>query len=291
VIAPAAAEAVRFSAARVSVAGLAYDPVSRRFLFADRSGRKVIVVGEGSQNAVDLVRADSAGFAEVSAVEIDGKRGDLWVASTGAADRPGSLHRLQLISGRPLKAFPASIDDEPATLVDLSLTAAGSVVALDTAGPQVLVLKPGAAALDRIVRLDVAGAVSITAAADERIAYVAHRDGVLRIDLAARTSVEVTAAKDVSLAGLERLRWHRNGLIGVSADAGGARQVVRLELNGAGRRVTRVTPIGGLLATGGDVFASISGDELVYLVAAPAAAAGAEANPARDFVAYRLKLR
>ena len=46
-------------------------PSRSRFLFGDRLGRKLIVVGEGSNHAVDFVRADSAGFHEISAIEID----------------------------------------------------------------------------------------------------------------------------------------------------------------------------------------------------------------------------
>jgi hypothetical protein len=95
-----APEAVRFSAERFAVGGLAYDAVSHRFVFGDRQGRKLIVVSEGSNHAVDLVRADSAGFQDISAIEIDAKRGDLWVASAAAADGAGMLHRLQLVSRR-----------------------------------------------------------------------------------------------------------------------------------------------------------------------------------------------
>src|SRR5437762_9068035 len=81
---PSPPEAVRFSSESFAPVGLAYDAVSRRFLFGDRLGRKLIVVGEGSNHPVDFVRADSAGFGEISAIEIDGKRGDLWVASAGS---------------------------------------------------------------------------------------------------------------------------------------------------------------------------------------------------------------
>src|SRR6267378_2479435 len=88
-----ALEAVRFSTEGFALGGLAYDAVSHRFVFGDRLGRKLIVVGEGSNHAVDFVRADSAGFHEISAVEIDAKRGDLWVASAAPADGAGTVHK------------------------------------------------------------------------------------------------------------------------------------------------------------------------------------------------------
>src|SRR5438128_3822271 len=120
--APPVAEALRFSTRAFALGGFAYDVVSGRFLFGDRLGRKLIVVGESSSQPVDLVRAESAGFHEVAAIEIDEKRGDLWVASADAG--AGTLHRLQLVSGRPLKAFPVPADREPVRLVDLAVTPA-----------------------------------------------------------------------------------------------------------------------------------------------------------------------
>src|SRR5262245_60897368 len=99
---PEAAEALRFSTNRLTLGGLAYDSVSHRFLVGDRLGRKVMVVSEDSRNVIDLVRSDSARFHDIAAVEIDAKRGDLWVASNELGDKTAALHRLQLVSGRPL---------------------------------------------------------------------------------------------------------------------------------------------------------------------------------------------
>ena len=49
-------ETLRFSAERFVAAGLAYDAVSHRFVYGDRDGRKLRVVGVGLDHAVDLVR-------------------------------------------------------------------------------------------------------------------------------------------------------------------------------------------------------------------------------------------
>ena len=74
-----AEEVAHFSAEPFVAGGLAYDAVSRRFLFADVLGRRLIVLGEGSDTTVDLVREAGARFQDVTALEIDTKRGDLWV--------------------------------------------------------------------------------------------------------------------------------------------------------------------------------------------------------------------
>jgi hypothetical protein len=291
---PAPLEAVRFSTGAFTPGGLAYDAVSGRFLFADRLGRKLFIVSERSNRATDFVRADSAGFQQIAAIEIDAKRGDLWVASTAPAEGSGTLHKLQLISGRVLRSYKVAADFEPLALVDLAVTPAGAVLALDSVGRQLLVLRPGAAAPERVITLDASEPESLTVGGDEGVAYVAHRDGVLRIDLRARTAAPLAAAKAVALDHLERIRWHDRALIGVRRDADGSRSVVRIDLNGGGRGVARETTIESAVPMAAPAFVTFRGDELVYL-ASPSGPA--EASPQGDasrppeFVAYRLRLR
>ena len=273
---------VRFSTNRTTVVGLAYDVVSRRFLFGDRHGRKLIVVSEGSNQPLDLVRADSAGFQDIAAIGIDDKRGDLWVASAADAQGAGTLHRLQLVSGRPLKAFRVQPGTTAVDLVDVAITRDGTVLVLDAASGGILQLRPGAPSLDAVMRADVTGPVSLAAGSDETVAYVAHRDGVSRIDLRSRTATALAAPQGVSLAGLQQIRWHRSALIGVTVE-GGSSRIVRFDLSAGGRSVTRATTLAAAPAMAGRASVTISGDDLLYLV--PNAGAGSE------FVAYRVHLR
>jgi hypothetical protein len=289
-----ALEAVRFSTEGFRPGGVAYDAVSHRFLFGDRLGRKLIVVDEGANHSVDFVRADSAGFDEISAIEIDTRRGDLWVASAAPADGAGTLHKLQLVSGRPLGSFRVAADLEPVTLVDLAVTPAGTVLVLDSAGRQLLVLRSGGASLERVMRIDALEPASLAAGGNDGIAYVAHRDGVSRIDLRARTATPVAAPKSVSLARLERIRWRRHALFAMRVDDDGARRIIRLDLNASGRAVTQATTLDGSVPTAGQTFVTISGDELVYLVDDSSGAVGPPlrgASGTAEFVAYRVRLR
>ena len=185
-------DAARFSAGGFVAGGLAYDSVSKRFVVGDASGRKLMVVSERSDHATDMVRADSAGFQDVIAVEIDERRGDLWVASAATAGGESALHRLQLVSGRPLRTYrpPAAA----AQLVDLAVTASGSVLALDGAGNQLLVLKRGETTLESAMPLKRPGGVSLTMTADEGVGYVAGPEGIWRVDLKAKTTTAVTGA-------------------------------------------------------------------------------------------------
>jgi len=279
---PATPEVSRFSTQGFTLGGLAYDAVSRRFLFGDRLGRKLIVVGEGTNHTVDFVRADSAGFGDIAAMEIDGRRGDLWVMSAGLANGAAALHKLQLVSGRPLKSFPIAADPDAVTPVDLAVTPAGVVVALDSAGHQLLVLRSKGTAVERVMRIDAVEPASLAAAGDEGIVYMAYRDGVSRLDLRARTATKVAAPRSVSLAHLERIRWRRGALIAIRVDADGTRRIVRLTLSDSGRAVTKATKIDSpVLPVGGQTFVAISGDELVYLVS----------GEASDFNVFRVPLR
>jgi len=261
-------EALRLSTASFAPGGLAYDRVSGRFIVGDLRARKLIVISEGSGHADDLVRAESAGFHNVMAIEIDLRRGELWVVSTVAKGGAGALHKLQLISGRLLDILQAPSELEPLRLTDVAVTQTGTVLVLDTAGRQVLSARPGAKTLELLTRIDdVVDPASLAPGGEQDLAYLAHRDGILRLDLKRRTGVPVTAPKDVDLRGFERIRWHRTSLVGVQRLIEGPPRVVRLGLNRTGRAVTRATVLDASIpAAAGPTFATLSGDELYYLV-------------------------
>jgi len=268
--------------------------VSQRFLLGDRIARKLFVVSERSNRVTDFVRAESAGFQEISAFEIDAKRGDLWVVSAGPVEGTGTLHKLQLVSGRLLRSFRIPADFEPVSPVDLAVTATGAVLVLDSAGKQLLVLRPGATAFERVVRLDASEPSSLATGDDEGIAYVAHRDGVSRIDLRARTTARLAAPRAVPLDRLERIRWRPHALIGVRADEDGTRRITRFDLNASGRAVAHATTLERAVPAGGPIFVTFWGDELVYLADSSKSAEGTapvDASRPAEFVAYRLRIR
>jgi hypothetical protein len=285
-----AEEVTRFSAAPFVVGGLAYDTASRRLLFGDALGRRVIVVGDGSDTTADLVRAASAQFQDVTALEIDAKRGDLWVASTAPDGNRGSLHRLQLISGRPLAIVESPSELGMVRLVDLAIAMNGTILVLDSATPRVIGLRAGAKMLTRLMSLDVAAPSSISAGDDGRTAYVAHRDGIARLDLQMQTAAPVTAPNGIVLAGFERIRWHRNALVGVQVLPDGSRQIVRLQLN-QGRTVASGAVLDASLGRdAGPILATVSGNDLYYLVTQQRVAETSPGAGAMNIVVRRIRL-
>lgn len=251
------AEALRFATTGLTPDALAYDRVSRRFLIADRNARKLAVVDEFSQHVATLAGAQAA-FGDIEAIEIDPHAGDLWVVSSEPAAAGGAttLHKLQLISGRVLSTFTVPPQLAPAHFIDVAVGAGGTILVLDSGG-RIFQLKGGAL---EIAAAAPAGATSL-APTDSGSVYVASTEGLVRVDVATRTSSSVMAPEAVVLSGLLHLRWHRGALIGVQRLDKGAR-VVRLRLGGGGRVVVALESIDTIEAPAGAV--TISGDTLYY---------------------------
>jgi hypothetical protein len=285
-------EALRFEARDFVPGGLAYDAVSARFVLASVATRSLVVVGDGTRSATDLVRGDSAGFAELGAIEIDRRRGDLWVVSTQPGGSSAALHKLQLISGRSLATFDVAPGAGPVGLVDLAVTPTGVVLVLDGPGKRILRLRPGSGAIDAAVPLDIEDARSLAATADERTAFVAVPSGLLRVDLMAGTAAPVAAPAGVNIEGVERIRWRQGTLIAVQS-VGGERRIATFRLNGAGRAIVGAPRVHAALpAAGGPTFATVVGNDFYFLAGAepPADSAGATPRSA-DVLVRRIALR
>jgi hypothetical protein len=280
-VAPVAAPVVidaagRFTSREFAPGGLACDAVSKRFVFGDRPGRKLLVVAEGSDHSIDLTRADVAGFLDVMALDIDTTNGNLWVASAAADGSGATLHRLQLISGRALASY--GMPDGAVTVqpVDVAVTASRGVLVLDAAQRRVLVLRPGAAALTILADLKDAAPASLVVGGQGGVVFVAHRDGLLSVDLRSGKILPLTGPKGVALGGIERLRRDGAALIAVQALPDGARRLVRLTLNASGGAVTRLRVIDVPLPAGdAPIFTAVCGGTLGFLVGESAGASEA----------------
>lgn len=225
--APAIPEPLTIARLSFAPVGLAYDAVSRRFIAGDRRANKLMVLDEEFRRVNDLAAAESAGFFGITAVEIDRTRGDLWVANAREDGSETALHRLQLISGRVLQVLPLPADHEPATFMDITLTPAGTVLALDRRGKRVFPLRLGSYLRPIAVPGD--ELLSI-AALDDHIACIATGDGLLRVDLTTQTAVPVRAGTDVSLTGFVHIRAHLGAIVGVQRHGDVAR-IVRVRLD------------------------------------------------------------
>jgi hypothetical protein len=275
-------DAIRFEAVSFVAAGLAYDAVSRRFVVGDRDGRKLFVVDERSRRANDLVGAISAGFHSIAGLDIDPRRGDLWVV-TVEDGQPGAaaLHKLQLVSGRLLATLELPAALLPARFTDVAVTPDGSVLALDAAGGRIVRAHFGSRALDVAATLEVSEPTSLAPARDGSV-YVSHRAGLVRVDLDSGKSSTVSPQKSsVDVAGLERIRWRNGSLVAVQRGDGSICRVVRLALNGNGRRVLSSETLEASAPASAATAATLSGDAFYYVAI----------GTAGDKVVRRLPLR
>ncbi|MCA1560068.1 MAG: hypothetical protein LC753_13005 [Acidobacteria bacterium] len=270
---------ISFVTAPFVPAGLAYDSVSRRFIVSDREASKLMVIDEVSRRVSDMVAAKSGGFLGLTALEIDHRRGDLWVASAAADSTRTTLHKLQLVSGRVLHTveIPAS----SGRLVDVAVTAGGAVFVLDAAGGGVFKVKSSTRGFERAIAVGKPGVTSL-AVADERTLYVAHETGIVRVDLTARRVSGVRGGAPGRLAGLRHIRWHRGALVGVQATEDGNLRVIRIRLNRAGTAVTSVEPIEGAAGIVDPTALTVVDGVLFYLT---------RVNAGPDLSIRRLRLR
>ena len=217
---------------------IAYDAVSARFILSSAATDALMVLSQTSTNATPLTSRGWSGLDHTTALAIDRGAGDLWVAVNGQG---GSvLHRLQLISGRRLDVI-ATPDGRPGRLIALALSGDG-LYALDAEHRRVLRRAPAGKTLVSYATLP--PEIDPTGLAASRTAlYIAHRDGLLRLDVATRRPQPVTATTDKALSGLRSLAWHDGMLFGIQVRDGNT-LLVRLALNRSGTTVTAVQTLG-----------------------------------------------
>jgi hypothetical protein len=268
----APSESLRFTASATTPAGIAYDGVSRRFILGDRDGRKLTVVDEFSQHVANLASAQSAGFGNIAALEIDPRQGNLWVVSSDSSPADNgtpstaaartTLHKLQLISGRVLQSFALPDRLGAARFADVAVTADSTVLVLDDSGQRIFRLR------SRAADLEVAAALkerpSTIAPASDVLVYVAMTDGIVIVDLSSKAVTPLKAAKGLDLAHISRLRWHKGSLVGIQQSDNSYR-AVRITLDSAGRRATRQQILDASLSTTDPTAATIAGGVLYYL--------------------------
>ena len=260
--------AMRLTTTPMNPVGLAYDSASRRFVVGDGDGNKLMVADEVFDHVNDLIGAASAGFARLSAVEIDTRRGDLWVTSSdgnGAA----SIHKLQLVSGRVLSQIAVPSELQPMVISDFAVIDDGTLVLVDSREARLLRVKTTAGRFERPLALHVSTPLSVAPA--NGVTYVAHADGLSVVDTASGRVTGIQPAKGLSLSTLRRIRWSRGGLVGIQGEGTGSR-LVRIRLSGNGRRATAVEPLDGDVQSVGTAL-TISRDAAYYVANTPEGAA------------------
>ena len=254
------ADTMRLTTPAIDPVGLAYDSASRRFVVGDGHDNKLIVADEVFNHVNDLIGATSAGFGRLSGVEIDTRRGDLWVTSS-EANGVASVHKLQLVSGRVLARLDMPASLKPIAISDFAVLESGGLLLLDSTGGRLVPVKSVAGPFERAIPLKVTGAASLAAA--EGKVYVAHARGLSVVELSGGRVVEVAAPAGASLGGLRRIRWTRGTLLALQEN-GDTTRMVRIRLSRRGQAVTAIEPLDRGAASAGTAL-TISRDAAYYV--------------------------
>lgn len=226
---------------------ITYDRGSRRFLVGSIHKRKIVAVDEISGRAADYATWREAGFLGVLGIEADNVRGALYVLSAGgprmqgytpALEGQSFLHRLQLSSGRQVTRLAPPRAASGHLLNALVQAPDGRLYVTDSKAGVVYRWRPGMPALEPFVAL---GAHlypnGLAWSAGGKALYVAHLEGLSRIDMRTRSVWPVGHASGMTLAGIDGLSTYRGDLIAVQNGVPGLSRVVRLRLTADGQNV------------------------------------------------------
>ena len=256
---PSASE-LSFNAPVGSTSGLAYDGVSRRFVVSDRATSQLMVIDEVSHHVVPLVSAAGAGFYDdLTAFRIDARRGDLWVVSarTDGDHVESVLHKLQLVSGRPIfEIEPASFGD--VRLVDVAVDGSGIVYVLDAADSRIFRVRPGDRALELVTRTQIKDPTAFDVV-DDRVAFVAGSGGLTRVDLTTGVASHLEAKPP--FGAITAVDAHGPSVFVLQQSSDGP-QLLRCKLDRAGRAIASTSIVGPASAIG-------RGAGKLYYVAGP----------------------
>ena len=226
---------------------MTYDKGSRRFLVGSLYKRKIVVVDEISGRAADYATSREAGFLGVRGIEADNVRGALYVLSAGDRTMQGYgddtagqafLHRLQLSSGRQVMRLAPPVATSGHLLTDIVQAPDGTLYMTDGRAGAVYRWKPGARAIESFVRIgDHLRPRGLAWSGDGRALYVAHLEGLSRIDMRTREVSPVGHAPSLTLVGIDGLATHRGDLIAVQSGLPKVARVMRLRLTSDGLNV------------------------------------------------------
>ena len=223
---------------------MAYDAVSARLVIADEASDTLKIFSEVSGTATDLVSRGWADPYRTTAIAIDGRRGDLWVAGVDASGGKSEsvLQRVQLISGRLRYRVSLPADAGAARFAAVALSAANAFV-LDVEGRRIFEVEQGGKTLQLRMAIHVDEPAGLAVARDD-LAFVSHAGGLLRLDLDARRSAALTVAKRVDVRGLQWIEYDAGSLLGIQRRADGTLAAVRIRLDSAARRATSLEVLG-----------------------------------------------
>lgn len=193
--------------------------------------------------------SESGAVGGVFGLEADDRRDDLWAASSSPpqVDHPpyagSALVRLDLRTGRLKAKYPLPRNG-PQQWGDLTVGPDGTVFASDGLSGEIWRLRPGAAALERLVPSGRLGSPQgmVVSPDGRRLIVADYSTGMHWIDLASGVDRALPLPSDLCLIGVDGLLRRGDALIGVQNGVTPQR-IVRLQLDRDWTRITGWTTL------------------------------------------------
>jgi len=234
---------------------------------------KVVRVDANGVESEFPLQAPESGW-NVSGIEVDGKRGVLWVSAQalrgfpGISDADAGKSRLSaygLKSKRRLYSHEFTPEpDHQIAIGDLALTPAGDVLAMDAQGGKVYRVTADRRALDGLNR-PFLSPQDAAISEDGHAAYIAdYQRGIARVDLRTGDHEWLLADRTIALSGIDGLYSYRGGLIAVQNGVQPER-VAYCRLGGDGHRITHCETLERGEPLGEPTHGVVIGDAFVYI--------------------------
>lgn len=256
------------------IEGIAWRAKTGEFFFGDVQARAVWVRGR-DEKVRRFTTADDA-ILGVFGLAVDEANGALWAATSAvpamegyAPDMEGmaGVAEFDLASGALRRVVLAPKGNLPHVIGDLALAPDGGIFLPDSGAPIIWRLASGAATLERFVESEeFISLQGVAVTRDGGALVVADRiNGLLRVDLSARSAQLLPSPPDTTLIGIDGLALAANGDLLALQNTTMPKRVLRVGLDDGAVAVTRVSvldsghlnlaaPSLGCVATGGDFF-------------------------------------
>lgn len=234
------------------IEGIAWRERTGAFFFGDVYARAVWI--RGKDGALRQFTPAGDDLFGVMGLAVDEAAGALWCATSAVPamrgfspdqDGTAALAEIDLENGMVRRVIPVvrrSGDQQSHVLGDLALAGDGTVYLTDSGGSSLWRLPPGASALEPWVEspefLSPQGIVLLPGA----VAVVSdHANGLLRVDLSARTVRRLETPPDTTLIGLDGLVLAPGGRLIAIQNGLRPNRLLQLELDDAAEQVVAVT--------------------------------------------------
>lgn len=232
---------------------VAYNPTENAFYIGSTRKGKVIKV-DASGNQTTFIDGQAYGLWMVIGMKVDASRNLLWVCSSGGENlvgytqkddkegRPAGIFKFDLKSGKLLNKYTLDKPGEIHFFNDLVIARNGDVYATHMFGNHAIYkIANGSDKLELFVQNDaIKWPNGITIADNQAVLFVAHADGIARVDIPNKKVTNLTVPEGEKISrreSIDGLSYYKWSLVGVQPDM---KTISRYYLNEKGDGIKEV---------------------------------------------------